>query len=175
MSDRIQSTQSELITKERMDRELEIAADIQHSLIPDVVTPPPGYQIGHYYKAANEVGGDYVDAIRMRDGRAGFVMADVSGKGIPGLVVMAMVKVMAHQLIVSGEEPSGVVKKINHALIGNMKSNMFVTFFVGMLDAGNNRISFSNAGHNPLLIYDAASGGTRFFKMGGIPLVTFEG
>ncbi|MCH7549404.1 MAG: SpoIIE family protein phosphatase [Candidatus Krumholzibacteriota bacterium] len=173
MSRRIQSAQSELVAKERMDRELEIAADIQQSLISAATAAPEGYEIARHYQSAYEVGGDYVDVIPTRDGRIGLVMADVSGKGVPGLVVMAMVKVLAKQLIASGPSPSDVLRSINASLLGNIKRNMFVTIFVAMLDSDKNRIIFANAGHNPLLIYENETARARTLKMEGLPLGAF--
>jgi sigma-B regulation protein RsbU (phosphoserine phosphatase) len=173
MSERLSRSRGELVAKERMDRELEIAADIQEALIPQSVTPPKGYEISHFYRSATEVGGDYVDVIPVANGEYGFVMADVAGKGVPGLIVMAMVKILAQQLIQTGTGPSEVLKRINSALRQNMRRNMFVTMFVGMMDPEKRRIVFSNAGHNPLLIYGAESHLARFFKMDGVPLGAF--
>ena len=94
MAFRIAAAQQEHIVKERMDRELEIARDIQRTLLPERVHVPDGYQIGHYYDSATEVGGDYLDVVRVGQSKVGLVMADVSGKGVPGLVIMAMIKIM---------------------------------------------------------------------------------
>jgi sigma-B regulation protein RsbU (phosphoserine phosphatase) len=175
MSTRIAAAQKDLIAKERVDRELEIAADIQQALIPAGVRPPPGYEIGHFYQAANEVGGDYLDIIPIDPSRIGFVMADVSGKGIPGLVVMAMVKILVQEFVVSGTSPAQIVRRLNQTLQGNIKSNMFVTFFVAILDIRTGRLTFSNAGHNPLLIYNSEANNARFFRMEGMPLGVFDG
>jgi len=173
MSERLSQSQGELVAKERMDRELEIAADIQEALMPQSVTPPEGFEISHYYQSATEVGGDYVDVIPVANGQYGFVMADVAGKGVPGLIVMAMVKMLAQQLILTGTGPAEVLKRINSALRQNMRRNMFVTMFVGMMDPAKRSIVFSNAGHNPLLIYSADTHVARFFKMEGVPLGAF--
>lgn len=174
MSGRIEKAQAELVSKERMDRELEIARDIQQSLIPTDVQPPKGWEFGHYYQSANEVGGDYLEVIQIDESKIGFVMADVSGKGVPGLVIMAMVKILTQEFITSGASPREIVCNLNQALQGNMKRNMFVTFFVGILDVVSNELIFSNAGHNPLLIYSGKDQSTRFFRMAGVPLGAFE-
>jgi len=174
MADRIAEAQKHLIRKERMDRELEIAGEIQQSLLPGSVKPPEGYEIGHFYQAANEVGGDYLDIIPMQDGKVGLVMGDVSGKGVPGLVVMAMVRVLTRRLLETESSPSEAIRKLNSSMQHNMNDNMFVTFFAGVLDVDSGELSYSNAGHNPLLIYNHAQRQCRFFKMEGPPLGVFD-
>jgi serine phosphatase RsbU (regulator of sigma subunit) len=173
MAFRIAAAQKEHVIKERMDRELEIARDIQHTLLPETVWSPDGYEIGHHYNSATEVGGDYLDVVRFGGSKVGLVMADVSGKGVPGLVVMAMVKIMVQNLIAKGTPPKEIVRKLNSALLGNIRRNMFVTFFVAILDGETGSVVFSNAGHNPALIYDRETNRARFFKMEGPPMGTF--
>jgi len=173
MAFRIAAAQQEHIVKERMDRELEIARDIQHTLLPEDIHAPHGYQIGHHYDSASEVGGDYLDVVLVGHSTVGLVMADVSGKGVPGLVVMAMVKIMVQNLIAKGTPPKEIVRKLNSALLGNIRRNMFVTFFVAVLDVETGTVVFSNAGHNPVLLYEAATATARLFKMDGPPMGTF--
>ncbi len=173
MSRRLETARDELITKERMDRELEIAADIQHSLIPKTSSAPAGIEVAHSYHAANEVGGDYVDVIEMARARTAFVMADVAGKGVPGLVVMAMVKTLVQQLCATESSPAVILRHLNASLHRNIGRNLFVTMFVGILDADTSTLSFSNAGHNPLFIYDGRAGTIRSFRMDGVPLGPF--
>jgi len=173
MAFRIAAAQQEHIVKERMDRELEIARDIQRTLLPEGVHVPDGYQIGHYYDSATEVGGDYLDVVRVGESKVGLVMADVSGKGVPGLVVMAMIKIMVQNLIAKGTPPKEIVRKLNSALLGNIRRNMFVTFFVAILEGETGSVVFSNAGHNPVLLYNGDTDRARFFKMDGPPMGTF--
>jgi serine phosphatase RsbU (regulator of sigma subunit) len=173
MAFRIAAAQKEHIVKERMDRELEIARDIQHTLLPVNVRIPDGYEIGHHYDSATEVGGDYFDVIPVGESKVGLVMADVSGKGVPGLVIMAMVKIMVQNLVARNVPPKEIVRKLNSALLGNIRRNMFVTFFVAVLDVETDSLVFSNAGHNPVVIYDHSTRRARLFKMNGPPMGTF--
>jgi serine phosphatase RsbU (regulator of sigma subunit) len=173
MAFRIAAAQKEHIVKERMDRELEIARDIQLTLLPENVHAPEGYEIGHHYNSAMEVGGDYFDVVRVADSTVGLVMGDVSGKGVPGLVVMAMVKIMVQDLVAKGTPPREIVRKLNSTLLGNIRRNMFVTFFVAILDGKTGSVVFSNAGHNPAVLYNHETRRARFFKMDGPPMGTF--
>lgn len=173
MAFRIAAAQAEHIVKERMDRELEIARDVQRTLLPGDVQPPEGYEIGHHYESAMEVGGDYLDIIPVGVSKVGLVMADVSGKGVPGLVIMAMVKILVQSLIEKGVPPKEIVRKLNSALIGNIRRNMFVTFVVAILDVKTGEVVFSNAGHNPIVIYNHEPPRARLFKMDGPPMGVF--
>jgi len=173
MSGRLETAREELIVKERMDRELELAAEIQQSLIPAHTRLPEGIEIAHSYHAASQVGGDYVDVIEMPHTRVGIVMADVAGKGVPGLVVMAMVKILAGQLYATETSPSKILRRINASLHQNIRRNLFVTMFAGVYDVGTSTLLFSNAGHNPLFVYGASGDATRSFRMDGVPLGPF--
>ncbi|UCG50787.1 MAG: SpoIIE family protein phosphatase, partial [Candidatus Latescibacterota bacterium] len=170
MASKLSSAQQELVAKKIMDRELEIAHDIQRTLIPANIKQPDGYEIATYYKAAMQVGGDYVDVIPIDSTRIAFVMADVSGKGIPGLVVMAMLKIMAHDLIKKGLSPKNVIRRLNESLATNMRRNMFVTMFLAVLDTESGDLTFSNAGHNPVVIFDNTTKRCMLRRIKGRPL-----
>ena len=172
MALRIARAQEELVVKERMQRELEIAREIQESLIPKKVHQPDGYEVAIYYESATEVGGDYIDVIPQGAGVA-VVMADVAGKGVPGLVVMGMLRIMVHALVRRGMRPVEMVKDLNVSLKKTLKPNMFVTLFVARLDPTRGELVYSNAGHNPLVIYDRQRGQCSFHKMAGPPLGVF--
>jgi sigma-B regulation protein RsbU (phosphoserine phosphatase) len=174
MASSLSSAQKELVAKKIMDRELEIAHDIQRTLIPANIKQPDGYEIASYYKAAMQVGGDYVDAIPIDSTRIAFVMADVSGKGIPGLVVMAMLKIMAHDLIKKGISPKNVIRRLNGSLAANIRRNMFVTMFLAVLDTESGDLTFSNAGHNPVVIYDNTKKRCELRRVKGRPLGLFD-
>ncbi len=173
MAERIARGQEELLIKERMDKELEIAREIQATLIPRKVPQPDQFDIALYYEPATEVGGDYADVIPLEAGRLIVVMADVSGKGVPGLVVMAMLKIMVHTLLAQGKGPVELVKELNVSIKKTMKPNMFVTLFVASLDTVSGELVYSNAGHNPLVIYDPRKKKCMSHKMAGPPLGIF--
>jgi serine phosphatase RsbU (regulator of sigma subunit) len=174
MAARISRTQDELIAKERMERELEIAHDIQSTLIPTQSYTTEGFEISFYYKAAMQVGGDYVDTFPIDDRNIALVMGDVSGKGVPGLVVMAMLKIMVRALTTKQLSPREVVRRLNISLAENLKPKMFVTFFVAYLNLDTSEITYSNAGHNPLVIYRRSNNMCDLHKMEGAPLGVFK-
>ena len=173
MAGRIVEAQRELVEKELVDKELEIAHDIQSTLIPATVEQPVGFEIDVYYKSAMQVGGDYVDVFPVDGRRVALVMADVSGKGVPGLVVMAMLKVMVQELLRRESDPKIILRRLNISLARNIKRNMFVTMFLAVLDRETNVITYTNAGHNPLVILDGKTGEPRLHRMQGPPLGIF--
>jgi sigma-B regulation protein RsbU (phosphoserine phosphatase) len=173
MAERIVRAQDELVIKERMQKELEIAREIQATLIPKNVFQPGGYDVGIYYEPATEVGGDYIDVIPVDSDRLVMVMADVAGKGVPGLVVMAMLKVMVHALVGRASSPADLLKELNVSIKKTIRPNMFVTLFVGILETKSGEFAYSNAGHNPLVIYDRHRKKCWFHKMAGPPLGIF--
>jgi serine phosphatase RsbU (regulator of sigma subunit) len=170
MASRIKTAQSELVTKERMDREFEIARDVQKTLLPRNLCVPPWFSVAHYYEAAFEVGGDFIDIVSLDNDRLGIVIADVSGKGVSGLVVMAMIKVLVQKLLRKSHAPSDVLKKLDEALRGNLRPNTFVTAFVATLDARSGSVLASNAGHNPILVYRHRERGSTVHALHGPPL-----
>ena len=174
MASTLHEAQSELLDKHLVDHELEIAHDIQNTLIPDNIQQPEGYEIGIHYEAATQVGGDYVDVIPIDSNHVALAMADVSGKGIPGLVIMAMLKIMTFELVRKGNRPKDVIRSLNTSLAMNIRKNMFVTMFLGILNLKTGELVFSNAAHNPILIYDQPTGRSEFRRITGRPLALFS-
>jgi sigma-B regulation protein RsbU (phosphoserine phosphatase) len=173
MSEKIEDAQEKLVNKHKVDQELEIAREIQAALIPTDVPEPDGYQVAVHYKAASQVGGDYLDVIPIDPNNIAIIMADVSGKGVPGLVVMAMLKIMVTTLVARRTPPVSLIRQLNISMKKTLKPNMFVTFFVGYMNARNGRLVYSNAGHNPLVIYDPTKRRCEFHRMAGPPLGIF--
>jgi len=173
MSEKIEDAQETLFNRHKVDQELEIAREIQAALIPRDVPEPDGFSVAVHYKAASQVGGDYLDVIPIDPNNIAIIMADVSGKGVPGLVVMAMLKIMVTTLVARRTPPASLIRQVNIEMKKTLKPNMFVTFFIGYLNSRNGRLVYSNAGHNPMVIYDPVKRRCEFHKMAGPPLGIF--
>jgi serine phosphatase RsbU (regulator of sigma subunit) len=173
MAQQIQQAQRDLLARERLAHEIELARQIQESLVPRGVTPVERLQIAYHYASAYEVGGDYLDIIPVGSSRMCFVMADVSGKGVPGMVVMAMTRVLVRQFANAQSSPREILVHLNDALAGNIKPGMFVTAFVGVLDLERGVLSYSNAGHNPLVCFDASGQRSAAARLKGVPIGVF--
>lgn len=140
---------------ERIDKELEFARQIQHSALPSVFPPYPNrfdFDIYAQMYTAKEVGGDFYDFYLLGKDKLAFLIADVSGKGIPAAMFMMTAKTLIKSLVESGIEPSDAFTKANNKLCENNEAGMFVTAWLGILDLNTGLLKYVNAGHNPPLI-----------------------
>lgn len=142
----------------RIDKELEFAKQIQYSALPSVFPPYPNRKDFDIYAqmiTAKEVGGDFYDFYMLDDNTIAFLIADVSGKGIPAAMFMMRAKTIIKDLAESGMELSDVFTAANKKLCENNDAGMFVTAWLGKLDLKTGILKFVNAGHNPPLIRQA--------------------
>lgn len=138
----------------RIDKELEFARTIQNSALPSIYPPFPTrkeFDIFACMDAAKEVGGDFYDFYFVKKNRLAFLIADVSGKGIPAAMFMMTAKTLLKSLAESGLTPSEVFCQANEKLCESNEAGMFVTAWLGILDTDTGLVEFVNAGHNPPL------------------------
>ena len=157
LSDDINSTVSTLkryITEAaaRIDKELEYAKQIQLSALPTKFPTGEEYSIYAQMIAAKEVGGDFYDFYKLNDTTFAFLVADVSGKGIPAAMFMMTAKTIIKDLAERGLSVNEIFTKANEKLCENNESGMFVTAWMGILDTKTGNMQFANAGHNPPLL-----------------------
>lgn len=139
----------------RFDKDLEIAKTIQHSSLPSVFPPYPDrkdFSIFASMDAAKEVGGDFYDFYLLDESHLAFMMADVSGKGIPGAMFMMTSKALIKSHAESGLTVNEIFTQVNTLLCENNEAGMFVTAWMGILDLETGLVRFVNAGHNPPVI-----------------------
>ncbi|MGN0236596.1 MAG: SpoIIE family protein phosphatase [Lepagella sp.] len=140
--------------KERIESELNIARRIQSSLIPRVFPPFPACEKIEAYgmlRPAREVGGDFFDYMVSND-RLFFAIGDVSGKGAPAALMMAIVRTLFRIVAKDADSPGQIVTMLNKAISENNDENMFVTMYVGMFDLKYDILHYCNAGHNPPIV-----------------------
>jgi anti-anti-sigma factor len=159
-----------VVEQERLQKEMQVAQEIQHSLLPRNVPTISGYDIGSLYRAAKEVGGDYYDFVHVDEETVGVVVADVSGKGVPGSLVMTMIRTALRMEARGNHSAAEVMARMNDFVTEDMKKGMFVTIFYVILDSKNRIISYSSAGHNPMILYRAESDETFFLNPRGFPV-----
>jgi sigma-B regulation protein RsbU (phosphoserine phosphatase) len=151
----IEETKSANEEKGRIESELNIARGIQMSMLPKTFPPFPDRNDVEIYgqqNPAKEVGGDLYD-FYIRDEKLFFCIGDVSGKGVPASLVMAVTRTLFRTISFKEAQPERIMYGINNAMADNNESNMFVTLFIGVLDLPTGRLRYSNGGHNaPLLI-----------------------
>lgn len=156
--------------KERYAREMEIAREIQDTFLPE--TPPeiPGFEICATTIPAMEIGGDLYDFILIPDNRWGFVIGDVSGKGVSAALYMALCRTQIHTCGGELENPSDAIRKANRLIFDEGRSSMFITVFYAVLDPARMTLSWVNAGHNPPLLVRGKGPEVQMFEGRGIAL-----
>jgi len=142
--------------KERIGTELNIANQIQKSMLPCIFPPYPDRQEFDLYaimQPAKEVGGDFYDYFFLDDNTLAVVIADVSGKGVPAALFMVITKTLIKNNAQTGKSPAEVLAIVNNLLCENNEALMFVTCLLGYIDLTNGKFLFVNAGHNSPLLY----------------------
>ena len=163
----------QLIEKKRLEGQLEVARQVQLELLPARDPELVGFDISAYNFPTEEVSGDYYDWVRIYDDQIGVVIADVSGKGVPAAILMAFLRASLRAATHIGYATHISMAKVNFLLWESIESNQFVTAFYGILDAQKGTLAYSNAGHNPPLLVNAA-GTSRFIDKGEQPLGMFR-
>jgi sigma-B regulation protein RsbU (phosphoserine phosphatase) len=156
--------------KERMLRELEIAKGIQQSFLPESAPALPGFDLEGFSLPALEVGGDFYDFIPLDSDHYGLVIADVSGKGVPAALFMALSRTLIRASASSIDDPVSSIREANWHIFQDSKTSMFVTLFYAVLDCRTRKLMFVNAGHNPPIHVGAAAGGVKLLNAKGIAL-----
>ena len=141
----------------RKDAELQIAAEIQRNFLPETIPKTEGFDIAAKSIPAKEVGGDFFDVmplevIPMSNTRTGIMIADVSGKGVPAALFMALSRIVVRVTAMWFKKPSEVISFANPIIANNSKTGMFVTLFYGVIDNETRTLTYVNAGHNPPLV-----------------------
>jgi sigma-B regulation protein RsbU (phosphoserine phosphatase) len=149
----VASLAAEAADRERANRELEIAREVQERLFPQNFPPIAGLDCAGYCRPARGVGGDYYDFIQLEDGRLGIAIGDVSGKGIAAALLMASLQASLRGQAMAGvHNLSSLMHNVNKLVYEASTSNRYATFFYGEYDSGTRLLTFANAGHNAPVI-----------------------
>jgi serine phosphatase RsbU (regulator of sigma subunit) len=179
---KLKDAREQLIISERLARELEIAREIQMTLLPKETPSLDRMELGTLYRAASQVGGDLYDFFWVSEHELGIVVADVAGKGVPGSLMMTMAKAVIRAKAVKSEssshlvpvgvggDPASVLRKTNQMIAQDIKKGMFITANYGIMNVQNLKFRFVSAGHNDTLIYNSRSGELKEYNPKGIAL-----
>jgi len=148
---------SEANEKKRLDHDLEIARDIQRILLPAEAPALNGFEISGINVPARQVSGDYFDYIKVDDQRLGVAIADVSGKGVPASLIMAICRSVLRSQAAQNPSPANVLQKVNRQLYPDIKEDMFISMAYLILDHAHNGVILSRAGHDAPLLYKSSS------------------
>ncbi len=170
MTTKFKKAQENVVEQERMQKEMQVAQEIQHALLPRRFPDIEGYDISTVYRAAKDVGGDYFDFVQIDEDILGIIVADVSGKGVPGSLVMTMIRTALRLEARENYSPTDILAKVNRFVTDDVKRGMFITIFFITLDSAKRTISFASAGHNPMILYRKDSDSCYFLNTRGMPL-----
>src|SRR5918997_122243 len=159
--------QQEAQERQRLEQELHIARLIQQTLLPKSLPELEDYQTAAYYQPAREVGGDFYDFLLLPDGQLGLIVGDVSGKGVPAAIVMAITRTMLQATYRLGS-PGEILEQVNNSLYQDIPPNMYVTCLAALLDSRTGRLQYANAGHD--LPYLRHADGVSKLRATGMPL-----
>lgn len=172
--DELKSAQEQLIEKERLERELQVAAEIQMSILPDVLPVHAKFDFGGRILPARQVGGDFYDVFDLGDNKIGILIGDVADKGVPSAIFMAR----AHALIIAEADgamsPGEVLRMANKHITRLEKSTQFVTALYGVLDTETSEFVYARAGHEPPLLLDEKGRVHRLPHQPGMALGLWE-
>jgi phosphoserine phosphatase RsbU/P len=143
---------AETIAAEALEKQVQMAAEVQLRMIPQTPPEVPGLDLSCIYVPCFELGGDFYDVFELPYDNVGLVIADVSGKGVPASLIMASVRAALRAQVDNVYYLYEVVKRLNVMLCRDTKNSEFVTLFYGVLDAKNRRLTYCNAGHPPALL-----------------------
>ncbi len=155
---------------ERQTYEMEIAGGIQRSFLPESPPEIEGIELAAVNLPAKEVGGDFYDFIPIPADKWGLVIADVSGKGVPAALFMALSRTLVRANVAGNITPSEAIRKTGNLIAEDDRSSMFVTLFYGVLDPKKRTLTYVNAGHNPPLMLRRGSGDIILLEAKGIAL-----
>ena len=166
-SDRLQQ---EMAGRERLERELQLAREIQQTLMPRQLPDLPGWELAVLCLPARQVGGDFYDFFELPDGRLGLVIADVADKGMPAALFMALTRTLVRAAALEEPSPAAALARTNNLLVPDAEQGMFVTAIYAVLSIETGELVYANAGHNLPLLSRAETGQLEPLAKGGMAL-----
>jgi serine phosphatase RsbU (regulator of sigma subunit) len=147
----------EMVVHERLEHEVELARQIQKTFLPEHLPEIPGWDLAATWLTARQVGGDFYDVIELTGGRLGLLIADVSEKGMPAALFMALTRTLMRAVVYDTSSPAESLQRVNALLIPDNRQSMFVTAVYGVLMIESGEFTYANAGHNPPVWMSKAS------------------
>jgi serine phosphatase RsbU (regulator of sigma subunit) len=164
-----------LLKRERLDRDLKLAEQVQKSFLPQGVPIVQGYEFFAHYQPTYEVGGDYYDFVPLPSNRMGLALGDVSGKGVAAALMMAKFSGDTRYCILTEGDPAATATRLNGLLCAAGIEGKFITLSLSVLDVPNRKLTLASAGHTPVLIRRANGQVEEVGKeISGVPLGIME-
>lgn len=168
------SLHRQALEKERLEREMELAAEIQRGLLPSKMPQVGDLEVAGWNRPTRQVGGDYYGTLGLADGSQVVVVADVTGKGMPAALLVSTLHSALHLLLDTGEPAEAMLCKLNQHIHESTSANKFITLILLLVDPKANTVKFLNAGHNPGLLI-SHEGDVTELGPSGLPLGLLPG
>jgi sigma-B regulation protein RsbU (phosphoserine phosphatase) len=159
--------QKEMVGQERLEREIQLAREIQQTFLPGSVPVISGWELDVRWRPAHQVGGDFYDFFDLPGGKMGLVIADVSDKGLPAALYMAVTRTLIRATVPDFDSPAKVLERVNNLLLLNSHDGLFVTVFYAVLDLRSGRVIYTSAGHNLPIVLRSLSRKVERLSKGG--------
>ncbi len=143
--------QKEMVERERLETEVQLARQIQQTFLPESLPQFTDWELAARWKTARQVGGDFYDVFDLPDNKLGLFIADVSDKGVPAALFMALTRTLVRAAVIETASPAEALRRVNDFLVPDTKQGMFVTAVYAVLDMNSGELTYVNAGHNPPL------------------------
>ncbi len=170
MITRLSQDRKNIAAREKMAKEIEVASEIQKTLLPNKLPEIQNLDIESFYRAASLVGGDLYDIFQVSEKRYCMVVADVSGKGVPASLVMSMLRTVIQIYGRQLQSPKEIIVAVNDYMKINIPPGMFVTVFLQIYDVETNEIVFVSAGHNPMVYFNSDTKKIEQLNPKGMPV-----
>jgi GAF domain-containing protein len=162
--------QREMAERARLEQELDLAREIQESLMPARLPAPPGWELAGICQPARQVGGDFFDVFELPGGKLGLVIGDVADKGMPAALFMALTRALVRAVALEVSSPTAVLSRVNELMVPDAQRGMFVTAIFAILSPQEDALALASAGHNRPILWHAHSGHTEWLSKGGLAL-----
>ena len=162
--------QRDMVLRERTEREVQLAREIQRTFLPDHLPEVPGWDLDATWQTARTVGGDFYDVFLLDGNRLGIVIADVADKGMPAALYMTVTRTLIRASLLTVDTPAKVLEQVNNLLVPDAQNGMFVTAVFAILNLDSGELTYANAGHNLPLLIHGHDGSVTSLTKGGMAL-----
>jgi phosphoserine phosphatase RsbU/P len=166
--------QREMVARERLEHEIQLARQIQQAFLPEKLPDLIDWELAAKWKPAREVGGDFYDVFELPGRKIGLLIADVSDKGIPAALFMALTRTVIRASVHDSDSPASVMKRVNEIIFRDNRESMFVTAIYGVLSLDSGAFVYTNAGHNPPIWISDLSNEPKYLNRTGPALGVIE-
>ncbi len=166
--------QRQMRDRERLEHEVQLARRIQQTFLPEQLPRLAGWELAAIWETAREVGGDFYDAIALPNRQLALLIADVSDKGMPAALFMALTRTLIRAVVRDTPSPAEVLQRVNELILPDNRQQMFVTMVYLLLSAEHGEVRYANAGHNPPLWVQRADGRIEPLPPTGMALGVLE-